>query len=162
MTRIVGRLLILMLVPATLLAGPAAAAAGRPATVIDHMAFAYLPSGLGTSSDFVYDYDDVDFQARVWESPTTEGWQVDLDIDVMRGARLTSGRALHDWFIGYEERDPTPRYQRVQVHGHPGWLCRDQLFWLVRRGLAVSVHLDGQRWSRHDVVRTARSARETP
>jgi hypothetical protein len=160
MTRTIRRLLVLALAVATLVGGSPAGACPH-ATVIDHIAFAYLPPGLGSASDFVYGYDDVDFNARVWESRIPEGWQVDLDIDVMRGARLTSGRALHDWFISYEERDPAPRYHRVQVHGQAGWLCRDQLFWLLRPGLAVSVHLDGQRWSRHEVVRTARSARET-
>jgi len=138
----------------------AAVAQGRtPATVIDSIRFDHLPGGLGDSTDFSYDYDDVDFAARVWESPTADGWRVDLDIDVMRGARLTSAHALHDWFIGYEERDPAPAYRAVRVHGHRGWLSDDQLFWLIRPGLAVSVQLDGSRWRRAEVVRTAASAR---
>lgn len=141
-------------------ASASADARGRaPATVVDSVAFAHLPAGLGTSSDFTYDYDDVDFVARVWESQTGDGWRVDADIDVMRGARLTTPQALHDWFIAYEERDPAPVYRPVRVHGCRGWLSDDQLFWLVRPGVAVSVQLDGSRWSRHDVVRTARSAR---
>jgi hypothetical protein len=160
MTRLIRRLLLL-LATTTMLAGPAAAASCQPAALIDHIAFGYLPSGLGTSSDFSYHYRRVDFTARVWESRVEDGWQVDLDIDVMRGARLTSGRALHDWFIAYEERDPTPRYERVRVHGHPGWLSRDQVFWLVRPGLAVSAQLDSRRWSRHDVLHIGRAAHRT-
>ncbi|HZZ96342.1 MAG TPA: hypothetical protein VFE19_04985 [Jatrophihabitantaceae bacterium] len=162
MTRLIKCLLGIVLVPAALLsaAGRAAACPPAPATVIDSIAFGHLPSGLGTASDFSYHFSRVDFVARVWESRTDNGWQVDLDIDVMRGARLSSGRALHDWFIRYEQRDPTPNYHRVRVHGQPGWLCRDQLFWLLRPGLAVSVQLDGTRWPRKEVVRTARSSYE--
>jgi hypothetical protein len=44
------------------------------------------------------------------------------------------------------------------VRGHPGWIGRDQVFWLVRTGLAVSVHVDRTRWSRHDLRRIAWSA----
>jgi hypothetical protein len=139
-------------------AGVAAACPPAPVAVIDSVAFDYLPAGLGTASDFAYHFERVDFVARVWESQIPDGWQVDLDIDVMRGARLSSGAALHDWFVKYEQRDPAPAYHRVRVHGRPGWLCRDQLFWSLRPGLAVSVQLDGTRWPRHEVVRTARSA----
>lgn len=160
MTGFVRRVLGFLLVSANVLTAPASAARCPMPTVIDHFAFGHLPPGLGTPSDFVYDFEGVDFTARVWESRTADGWQVDLDIDVLRGARLSSAGALHHWFIGYEQRDPTPRYHRVRVHGRPGWLCRDQLFWLVRPGVAISVHLDGQRWSRRQVARTARSARE--
>jgi hypothetical protein len=160
-------LVVAMPVALSVLAPAGAASAGPPAgrrvapaaaTVIDGMSVRHLPDGLGSASDFVYDYDDVDFVARVWESqPSSGGWRVDLDIDVMRGARLRSGRALHDWFIAYEERDPTPSYRPVRVHGHPGWLCPDQIFWLVRPGVAVSVQLDTTRWSRHELMRIARS-----
>lgn len=142
---------------------PAAAACSPPpAAVIDHIAIGYLPPGLGTPSDFEYEYDDVAFVARVWESQIPEGWRVDLDIDVMRGDRLASPKTLHDWFIAYEERDPTPTYQRVRVQGHRGWLCRDQLFWLIKPGLAVSVTIDGTRWTRHEVRHIALSADVSP
>jgi hypothetical protein len=78
----------------------------------------------------------------------------------MRGERLTDAHALHDWFIAYDERPPSEaHYVAVRVRGRPGWICRDQVFWLVRPGVAVSVLLDRTRWSRHDVLRIARSAR---
>ncbi len=161
MTRFIRRLLIVVLATAApLSAATAGACPPAPATVIDSIAFDDLPHDLGSSSDFSYHFARVDFVARVWESRTDDGWQVDLDIDVMRGARLSSGKALHDWFIRYEQRDPRPRYHRVRVHGQLGWLCRDQLFWLLRRGLAVSVQLDRTRWPRKEVVRTARSSYE--
>ena len=139
-------------------AQPAAAALSSGRAVIDHVAFEHLPRGLGQSSNFRYRFNRVDFTARVWESRSSGGWRVDLDIDVMRGARLSSGSALHDWFIGYEQRASHPHYLPVLVHGHPGWLCPDQLFWLMRPGLAVSVQIDGSRWATWSVVRTAKAA----
>jgi len=142
----------------TTLAGPARAEAAT-GTTFGGVQFGYLPDGLGQASDFNYEYDDVTFVARVWESSVPDGWRVDADLDVMTGARLTTGAALHDWFIAYEDRPPAEaRYLPVRVHGHPGWLSRDQLFWLVRPGLAVSVQLDASRWNAAEVVRTAWSA----
>jgi hypothetical protein len=150
---------LLAVLAVLLVAGPAAAAfPASPAAVVDHVAFGYLPPGLGTSSDFAYDFERVDFVARVWESRIPEGWRVDLDLVVMRGARLSSPRALHNWFIRYDVRDPEPVYRRVRVHGHRGWLADDQVFWLIRPGLAVSATLDGARWARHEVRRIAQKA----
>lgn len=135
-----------------------------PATVVAGIAFGHLPAGLGTSSDFAYRYQGVQFAARVWESAApTGGWRVDLDVDVMRGARLTDGAALHDWFVAYEARPPAEaRYLAVRVHGHPGWLSTGQVFWLQRRGFAVSVSLDRARWPVPAVVETGWSAYEAP
>ena len=139
---------------------PAAVACPRaPVKVIDHVAFRYLPAGLGRPSDFRYDYDRVDFVARVWESRIPQGWRVDLDLVVMRGARLCSPRALHNWFVRYDVRDPEPVYRRVRLHGHQGWLAKDEVFWLIRPGLAVSATVDGRRWTRHEVRRIAQRAR---
>jgi hypothetical protein len=165
------RLLAVILVAGVLgaltVAATAAAASSRrppPATTLDGIAFGHLPSGLGNSSDFDYTFQGVHFVARVWESQSDDGgWRVDLDVDVMRGKRLTDGPALHDWFVAYEDRPPAEaRYIAVDVHGHPGWLSRGQVFWLQRAGLAVSVSLDRTRWSVPDVVQTGWSAYEAP
>ena len=140
-----------------------------PALTVNDSCSAYTTStecqsAVGTSTDFDYSYDDVDFVARVWESRSPMGgWRVDQDIDVMRGARLTDGQALHDWFIAYEGRAPwEAQYLSVLVHGHPGWLSRGQVFWLQRPGLAVSVSVDRARWSVLDVTETGWSARPAP
>ncbi|HEY3714493.1 MAG TPA: hypothetical protein VGL39_08210 [Jatrophihabitantaceae bacterium] len=135
---------------------PASAPAPAPQGIgIGGIRFGYLPAGLGQASDFYYEYDEVAFTARVWESPAPSGgWRVDADIEVLSGDRLTDGAALHDWFVAYQERPPADaHYVPMLVHGRPGWLARDQLFWLVRPGLAVSVRLDGTRWSTSEVVR---------
>jgi hypothetical protein len=149
---------LLAILAVLVVASPAAACPPSPAAVIDHVAFGYLPPGLGTSSDFAYHFERVDFVARVWESRIPEGWRVDLDLVVMRGARLSTPRALHAWFIRYDERDPEPVYRAVRVRGHQGWLADDQVFWLIRPGLAVSATVDGTRWTRHEVRHIAQKA----
>lgn len=152
---------------ASTVAGSVADASTRrppPATTVSGIAFGHLPTGLGGSTDFDYSFQGVRFAARVWESGSDEdGWRVDLDVDVMRGARLTDGAALHEWFMAYEHRPPAEaRYIAVGVHGHPGWLSRGQVFWLQRPGLAVSVSLDRTRWPVPEVVATGWSAYEQP
>jgi len=147
---------------------PAAAAAGspegrpaarnEPATVVDGIEFDTVPDRLGRPSDFRYDYAGVAFVSRVWESRTPAGWSVDLDIVVMRGAHMRTKAMFRQWFIAYEDRSPTPTYIPFGVHKHYGWLAKDQLFWLIRPGLAVSVKLDHSRWASYDLVRTAWSA----
>jgi hypothetical protein len=152
------RLLLLILTFCGLAVLVPAVASAAPPAVVDGVGFRHLPAGLGTSSDFTYRFQRVDFVARVWESQIPEGWRVDLDIDVLHGDRLTTPKALRRWFIAYEARDPQPTYRAVRVHGARGWLASDQLFWLVRPGFAVSVHVDGTRWPTSEVLRTARSA----
>lgn len=140
-------------------AGAATAVASVPPVppVIDSMTINHLPSGLGTSSDFAYEFDDVRFVSRDWESRTDEGWRVDLSIDVLRGDRLSTPAALHDWVIAYEERPPAEAvYHRTTVRGHAAWRCADEVFWLVRPGVAMVVRLDTSRWSQHELTRTAR------
>jgi hypothetical protein len=159
MGRLVRWLLPVTVGVAALVLAPGGVAAAAP--MLDGVQLRYLPAGLGTSTDFAYEYDDVSFAARVWESGSdASGWRVDLDVDVMRGASLTDARALHDWFIAYEERPPgEAQYRPVRVHGHRGWLARDEVFWLARPGLAIAVQIDRGRWSAGELVRTARGVR---
>jgi hypothetical protein len=142
----------------------AAAPAAPAAQVLDGVQLRYLPAGLGSSTDFAYEYDEVAFAARVWESGSdVRGWRVDLHVGVMRSDRLANGRSLHDWFIAYQERPAAEaRYVPVRVHGRPGWLCRDEVFWLVRPGLALSVQLDSTRWPQRELLQVARAARTLP
>jgi hypothetical protein len=161
MTRLIRRLLVVVLAVGAVLvpAAPPAAAHGTD-PVLDGFVLRHLPAGLGTSTDFAYEYDDVTFTARVWESAAADGWRVDLDIEVLRGARLVDARALHDWFIAYQDRPPAQaRYRAVHVHGRPGWASADEVFWLVRPGVAVAVLLDRGRWPRAELLRTARGVR---
>jgi hypothetical protein len=142
-----------------LVGAPAAASVSQPplGSAVMH----YLPPGLGTSTDFRYHFARVSFASRVWESGSdADGWRVDLDIIVMTGRRLSTPRALHDWFIRYEQRPPAEaQYVPVRMHGRRGWACRDQVFWLERPGVALSVRIDRARWSRRALFRTARGVR---
>lgn len=160
MRTLIRSVVVLAVAAAAVLLAPGVAAA--QSARVDVVQFGWVPDDLGARSDFTYEYDDVAFVSAVWESgPDAEGgYRVDLNADVMRGARLTDPAALHDWFIAYEDRPPAEaHYRPVRIHGHRGWLSRDEAFWLVRPGFAISVHLDPARWSRGDVVRVARSAR---
>ncbi len=167
MTRLIRWLLALALGAGVVVSAPAAGAAGAavgPASRGERLGgvqLRYLPRGLGTSTDFEYEYEDVSFVSRVWESGSdAAGWSVDLDVDVMRGRRLVNGRALHDWFIPYEDRPADEvSYHRIRIHGRPGWLTRDEVFWLVRPGLAIAMSVDRTRFSTRQLLRTARAAR---
>jgi hypothetical protein len=140
-----------------LMGTPIAAAAAEPP--LDGAVLHYLPPGLGVSSDFHYRFARVRFASRIWESHSAgTGWQVDLDIVVMRGGHMSTPRDLHDWFIRYEQRSPSAaRYRPVRIRHHVGWATRDQVFWLVRPGVGTSVQLDRTRWSRWELFHTARS-----
>jgi hypothetical protein len=155
MTRLIRWLLAIATGVAAVLVAPSGAAATAP--VLDGVQLRYLPAGLGTTTDFAYEYDDVSFVARVWESGSdADGWRVDLDVDVMRGATLSDPAELRDWFIAYEDRPPADaRYRAIRVHGHRGWMSRDEIFWLMRPGLAIAVQLDRSRWSAGQLSRTA-------
>ena len=131
-----------------------------PAATVGDLTFRRLPTGLGARWDSSpYSYDDVDFLASVWESGSDElGWTVDLHITVMTGPRLSSAKALHDWFIEYQERPADEvDYRRTTVLGRPGWITDDQIFWLVRPGLAASVTLRHPRWSAADLRKLVNS-----
>jgi len=150
------------LVALLLLGAPQAVASTPPPTPpLGGAVLHYLPAGLGSSTDFEYRFARVSFASRVWESGSdVAGWRVDLHIIVMHGARLRTPQALHDWFIRYEQRPPAEaRYVPTRVHGRRGWVCRDQVFWLARQGVGVSVQIDRSRWSKRVLLRTARGVR---
>lgn len=135
---------------------PVGAAASCPvhSASVAGVVFGHLPSGLGRRSDFRYHFAGVHFVAAVWERGPNPGggYRESLDAVVMHGPRLDGPRALHDWYLRYQQRPARAcRYRRLRVHGHHGWTCRDQVFWLMRPGMAVSVELD-RRWWGHGVV----------
>ncbi|SHG80153.1 hypothetical protein SAMN05443575_2812 [Jatrophihabitans endophyticus] len=157
------RLLLLLLTCALLplTAVTAVASAGPPRPALDGLRIGYLPAGVGASTDFAYDYDDVGFVSRVWESRTTTGWRFDLTVDVLRGDRLSTPRRLHDWLVDYQDRPAgEARYVPTHVHGRPGWVSGDEVFWLVRPGLAVLVRLDTARWPHRELLRVARAVND--
>jgi hypothetical protein len=44
------------------------AAGARPVASLDGVELRFLPAGLGASTDFEYEYDDVSLVGQVWES----------------------------------------------------------------------------------------------
>ncbi len=129
------------------------------APVVDGFAIGWLPAGIGQRvSDFTYTFGGVDFRSRTWErGPDADGaYRQDLGVAVLRGARLENAAALYTFLTNYEQRPPAQwHFVPFQVHGHPGYLGRDEAFWLVRPGVAVKVMLDQQRFSAIDVALVA-------
>ncbi|GAB2467385.1 hypothetical protein GCM10027265_15860 [Jatrophihabitans fulvus] len=158
--------LIAVLCAALSVVSASGASGARPSVrpvEVGGMVVEHLPRGLGTSSDGEYEYDDVTFASRTWESRrwyagSGWGWQVDANIVVLRGEKLTTPQALQDWYVEYEDRpEGEAVYRPTVVRGHPGYRCADKVVWLVRPGLAVTVYLDTHRWSQRELGRTARS-----
>ena len=121
--------------------------------VIDH-----LPEGLGTPSDFEYEWEDVSFHSRVWETgPDPEGaFKVDLTVKTVRGEKLTDLEALKAFLIEYEERDPdnwelTP----VKVGGYDGLFAGNEVFYFIEPGVAAEVTIDHERFTDEDLLDTA-------
>lgn len=154
------RILLGALLCAAMLFGGAAPAVAAQAGTLDGLRIGHVPRGLGTASDFAYEYNDVTFVSRVWESQNATGWQVDLTVDVLRGDRLATPAALHDWLIDYQDRPAgEAQYRRTRVHGHAAWIGRDEIFWLLRPGVAVMIRLDTERWNHCELRQTAVSVR---
>ena len=146
---------------------PVGAAAACPvhSATIEGVVFGHLPSGLGRRSDFRYHFAGVHFVAAVWERGPNPGggYRESLDAVVMHGPRLDGPRALHDWYLRYQQRPARAcRYRRLRIHGHHGWTCRDQVFWLMRPGMAVSVELDRRWWGHGVVLRIAQATHRRP
>ncbi|MET9023514.1 hypothetical protein ABZV93_26425 [Actinopolymorpha sp. NPDC004070] len=118
-----------------------------------------VPAGVGALvTDFAFEWEEVSHRSRVWESgPDADGgYQVDLTVDVMRGASLTSAQALRDYLTDYYERDPaTWRLDPFKQHGLPGWHDDTIAFWLAAPGVGVAVKVDRERFGAGDLLRTA-------
>jgi hypothetical protein len=138
---------------------PTPAVSRASAPLLDGFALGWLPADLGPQvSDFTYTFGGIDFRSRVWErGPDADGgYHEDLDVAVLRGDRLDSAATLYRFLTNYEQRPPAQwHFVPFQVHGHPGYLGRDEAFWLVRPGIAVKVMLDQQRFSVADVALVA-------
>lgn len=126
---------------------------------LDGFGIRWLPRGLGSLvSDFEYEWDDVSFTSRVWETgPDSDGgYRVDLQVTVLRGAVLTSSAAMHQFLAEYHEREPQRwARERFRHQDGSGFRTRSEVFWLAQPGVAVWVHADRGRFTDRDLVRTA-------
>ncbi|MGA8113529.1 MAG: hypothetical protein WCA46_07710 [Actinocatenispora sp.] len=123
---------------------------------LDGFTISYLPDGVGTVSDFEYEWGEVKFHTKDWESRIGEGWRVDLTVQTLRGDRLADTAALRAYLTEYQEKDPDTWHLTAFRNGsYHGFVSSDQAFWLVRPGLAASVKIDRDRFSHDELVDTA-------
>jgi hypothetical protein len=128
------------------------------AGTLDGFLIEHLPDGLGTPSDFEYEWEDVSFHSRVWETgPDPDGaFKVDLTVKTLRGEKLTDLEALKTFLVEYEEKDPdTWELTPVKVGGYDGLFAGDEVFYFVSPGVAAEVTIDHDRFSDEDVLDTA-------
>ena len=128
------------------------------ACTLDGFVIEQLPDGIGTPTDFEYEWEDVSFHSRVWETgPDPEGaYKVDLTVKTMRGEKLSDLEALKAFLAEYEEKDPeTWELRPVKVGEYDGLVAGDEVFYFVSPGVAAEVSLDRERFSEQDLLDTA-------
>lgn len=105
--------------------------------VIGALAITHLPGGLGDPSDFEFEWGEVRFTQRVWESQVEEGvWRVDLQVQSMRGGRLSDKESMREFLIEYHERDGS---WTSEPFGDDGFSTEHEVAVLIEPGLAVEV-----------------------
>lgn len=125
------------------------------AAPLDGFHIGHVPAGVGAASDFAYEWEDVGFATRVWESTSPVGSVVDLQVAVVRGARLSDVESLRTFLAEYHEQDPaTWGREPLTANGKPGFRTDAQAVWLAEPGLAVSVKVDRGRFSDADLIAT--------
>ncbi|MFD7156102.1 hypothetical protein ACFV9C_15955 [Kribbella sp. NPDC059898] len=129
----------------------------QKAGTLDGFVIENLPDGIGTPSDFEYEWSDVSFHSRVWETgPNAEGaFKVDLTVKTIRGEQLTDLETLKDFLVEYEEKDPGWQLTPVKVGGYDGLFAGDEVFYFIEPGVAAEVTIDHERFTDEDVLDTA-------
>ncbi len=128
------------------------------ACTLDGFVIENLPDGIGTPSDFEYEWEDVRFHSRVWETgPDPEGaYKVDLTVKTLRGEKLTDLEALKTFLIEYEEKDPASwELTSVKVGRYDGLLAGNEVFYFIEPGVAAEVTIDRDRFTDDDLLDTA-------
>ena len=131
----------------------------RAVIPLDGFSITHVPRGVGPlESEFAYEWEDVSFHSRVWESGSDqEGYRVDLTVQTMRGSSLTGLEAVRSYLTDYLEKDPKEwELRRVKVGRHQGYRDDDRIFWWVSPGVAASVRIDRSRFGDPDLLGTAR------
>jgi hypothetical protein len=159
---------VLGILPTAAAAGPVPAAASgqhrtppstqQRACTLDGFAIDHLPGGIGSPSDFEFEWEDVVFHSRVWETgPDPEGaTKVDLTVKTIRGEKVIDLETLRNYLTEYHEKDPESwELTAVDVAGYGGYRADDQVFFFVEPGVAAEVSLDRTRFSEDDLLTTA-------
>ncbi|WP_141711383.1 hypothetical protein [Jiangella alba] len=136
----------------------------RHRQLLDGFALGWVPPGIGPLvTDFEYEWDDVGFRSRVWESGPypDDSYRVDLQVTVMRSPAFTDAAALRGFLVEYLERDPISWATEPFAHPDgPGFTDVGELFWLAAPGVAVRVFGGGEQVDFRDLTRTACAARQ--
>ena len=138
------------------------APAPRHAQWLDGFLLRWVPSDAGPLvTDFEYEWEDVAFRSRVWESgPDADGaYQVDLQVQVLRAPTLTDPAALRSFLAEYLERPGDWATESFDHPDGPGFRDADELFWLAAPGTAVRVQA-GEEVGSRDLERTACAVRQ--
>ncbi|MFD7368561.1 hypothetical protein ACFV4I_20065 [Nocardiopsis alba] len=122
----------------------AGAAAGPRGGPLDGFTITHLPETVGpqaSPSDFSYEWEDVVFTTRAWEQAKEGGgFQVVLQVLVMRGEGLTDLASVRSFLAHYHERDPDSwdlaDFDRDDTSGLYG---AAEAFWVPEKGVAVEV-----------------------
>ncbi|MFG1912622.1 hypothetical protein [Kribbella sp. NPDC048928] len=137
----------------------------QKAGTLDGFVIENLPDGIGSPSDFEYEWEDVSFHSRVWETgPDPEGaFKVDLTVKTIRGDKITDLEALKDFLVEYEEKEPGSwQLTPVKVGGYDALFAGDEVFYFVEPGVAAEVTIDHERFTDEDVLDTAAGFRPEP
>jgi hypothetical protein len=128
------------------------------ACILDGFVIDHLPGGIGRPSDFEYEWDDVVFHSRVWETgPDPEGaTKVDLTVKTIRGEKVIDLESLRAFLTEYHEQDPaTWELTAIDVAGYGGYRADDQVFFFISPGIAAEVSIDRTRFTEDDLLATA-------
>ncbi|WBQ07104.1 hypothetical protein [Kribbella sp. CA-293567] len=132
------------------------------ACILDGFAIDHLPGGIGSPSDFEYEWEEVVFHSRVWETgPDPEGaTKVDLTAKTIRGEKVIDLETLRTFLTEYHEKDPESwELTAVDVAGYGGYRADDLVFFFVEPGIAAEVSIDRVRFSDDDLLGTATNFR---
>jgi hypothetical protein len=126
------------------------------ASTLDGFTITHLPDGLGTPSDFEYEWEEVTFHSRVWETTTGDATTVDLSLKTIRGDRLADVESLRDFLTEYHEKDPaTWDLTPARLGSYGGYTTDGQAFYFISPGLAAELTIDRTRFPQEALLATA-------
>ncbi|WP_460768971.1 hypothetical protein [Nocardiopsis nanhaiensis] len=158
LTRCVSVALATMLALVLTAAAPAAGPRGGP---LDGFTIGHLPAPVDEEtsvSDFPYEWEDVSFTSRMWEQAKEGGgFQVVLQVLVLRGEKLTDLAAVRAFLAHYHENDPaTWDLAEFDNNGTVGLYGESEAFWSAGERVAVEVRDPSGLLGKEEVLATAR------
>ncbi|MBE1457450.1 hypothetical protein H4W79_001664 [Nocardiopsis terrae] len=146
-------------------AAPAVGPRGGP---LDGFTIGHLPARIGaeaSTADFTYEWEGVSFTSRAWEQAKDGGgFQVLLQVLVLRGEELTDLSAVRAFLARYHERDPEAwELEDFDNSGTPGLYGGNEAFWSPDEGVAVEVRDPFGLLGEEELLATARGVgRQNP